>query len=209
MRIRRQSRSRHRASNIAIALVLAALVGIATRPWVVSGQEPTETDELLAHARYLASPELAGRGVNTPGVRLARDYVAAEFAKYGLLPGGDNNSYLQSFEVAVGVQVKAPSRMALGREPALRLHEDWLPLGLSLSAQVEGEAVFAGYGITAKDYGYDDYAGIDACRRVIDESRRPLVRFGTWPRGAKSAFSVTGDIDALTIWDFVQRFRGL
>jgi hypothetical protein len=53
-----------------------------------------------------------------------------------------------------------------------------------------------------------DYAGIDACRRVIDESRRPLVRFGTWPRGAKSALSITGDIDALTIWDFVQRFRG-
>jgi hypothetical protein len=53
------------------------------------------------------------------------------------------------------------------------------------------------------------YATIDACRRVIDESRRPLVRFGVWPRGMKSAFAVTGDIDALTIWDFVQRFRGL
>lgn len=53
------------------------------------------------------------------------------------------------------------------------------------------------------------FATIDACRRVIDESRRPLVRFGVWPRGMKSAFAVTGDIDALTIWDFVQRFRGL
>jgi hypothetical protein len=53
------------------------------------------------------------------------------------------------------------------------------------------------------------YSTIDACRRVIDESKRPLVRFGVWPKGMKSAFSVTGDIDALTIWDFVQRFRGL
>jgi peptidoglycan/xylan/chitin deacetylase (PgdA/CDA1 family) len=53
------------------------------------------------------------------------------------------------------------------------------------------------------------YSTIDACRRVIEESKRPLVRFAVWPRGMKSAFSVTGDIDALTIWDFVQRFRGL
>jgi peptidoglycan/xylan/chitin deacetylase (PgdA/CDA1 family) len=55
----------------------------------------------------------------------------------------------------------------------------------------------------------NDYASIEACRRVIDESQRPLVRFGTWPRGCQSALSVTGDIDALTIWDFVQRFRGM
>jgi peptidoglycan/xylan/chitin deacetylase (PgdA/CDA1 family) len=54
-----------------------------------------------------------------------------------------------------------------------------------------------------------DYTSIEACRRVIEESKRPLVRQGTWPGGARSAFAVTGDIDALTIWDFVHRFRGL
>lgn len=53
-----------------------------------------------------------------------------------------------------------------------------------------------------------DYAAIDACRRVIGETRRPLVRFATWPGGCRSALAVTGDIDALTIWDFVHRFRG-
>jgi peptidoglycan/xylan/chitin deacetylase (PgdA/CDA1 family) len=52
------------------------------------------------------------------------------------------------------------------------------------------------------------FAAIDACRRVIEESKKPLVRFGVWPKGCRSAFSATGDIDALTIWDFVQRFRG-
>jgi len=51
-------------------------------------------------------------------------------------------------------------------------------------------------------------ATLEACRRVIEESKRPLVRFGTWPNGCQSALSVTGDIDALTIWDFLQRFRG-
>ena len=39
--------------------------------------------------------ELTGRGIDTPGIELARDYIAVEFAKYGLQPAGDNGSYLQ------------------------------------------------------------------------------------------------------------------
>ena len=65
-----------------------------------------------------------------------------------------------------------------------------------------------GYAVHLGSVDTHDYGAIDACRRVIDESRRPLVRFATWPERAQSALSVTGDIDALTIWDFVQRFRG-
>jgi peptidoglycan/xylan/chitin deacetylase (PgdA/CDA1 family) len=66
-----------------------------------------------------------------------------------------------------------------------------------------------GYAVHLGRLESSEPAAIDACRRVIDESKRPLVRFGIWPRGTQSAFAVTGDIDALTIWDFVQRFRGL
>jgi hypothetical protein len=188
MRFLRQSLSRRRAVNIAVAAVFLALVSLAARPWLLSGQEPTAADELLAHGKFLAAPELSGRGVGTPGIATARDYIAAEFAKYGLLPGGDNNSYLQSFDVAVGVQVKEPSSLALGREPTLRLHEDWLPLGLSSSAQVEGEAVFAGYGITAKDYGYDDYAGIDVQGKIV-----VVLRYEPPPKNSQSPFRKSPD----------------
>lgn len=183
MHLRCQPLSRRRALNVAIAVVFAVLAGLATRPWLLSGQEPTAADELLAHGKFLAAPERSGRGVGTPGIAAARDYIAAEFAKYGLLPGGDNNSYLQSFAVAVGVQVKQPSSLALGREPALRLHEDWRPLGLSSSAQVEGEAVFAGYGITAKDYDYDDYAGIDVKGKIV-----VVLRYEPPPKNSQSPF---------------------
>jgi hypothetical protein len=66
-----------------------------------------------------------------------------------------------------------------------------------------------GYAVHLGRVETSDFAAIDACRRVIDEARRPLVRFGVWPNGNRSAFAATGDIDALTIWDFAQRFRGL
>jgi len=42
----------------------------------------------------------------------------------------------------------------------------------------------------------------------IEKSDRPLVRLGRWPDGARSALAVTGDIDALTVWDYASRFLG-
>ena len=56
--------------------------------------------------------------------------------------------------------------------------------------------------------GDESAEAIRLCAARIEECRGPLVRFGVWPRGNRSALSVTGDIDALTIWDFVHRFRG-
>jgi len=42
----------------------------------------------------------------------------------------------------------------------------------------------------------------------IEKTGRPLVRLGRWPRGARSALVVTGDIDALTLWDYGLRILG-
>ncbi|MCB0154598.1 MAG: polysaccharide deacetylase family protein [Anaerolineae bacterium] len=42
----------------------------------------------------------------------------------------------------------------------------------------------------------------------INRGSFPLVRLGRWPNGAKSAFCVTGDIDAITVWDYGLRFVG-
>jgi hypothetical protein len=140
-------------------------------------------DVLKSHARFLASEKLTGRGIDTPGIRLARDYIAGEFARLGLQPGGDNGSYLQSFEVATGVRVEQPTSLTLGNEAALTLNQDWTPLGFSASKKVEAQVVFAGYGITAKDYGYDDYAGIDAKGKIVI-----VLRYEPPPKHANSPF---------------------
>ena len=138
--------------------------------------------ELEKHVRYLASEKLTGRGVDTPGIKLARDYIAAEFAKHGLRPGGDGGSYFQGFEVAVGVTVKEPSHFRLA-ESQLARSEQWVPLGLSASNKVESELVFAGYGITVKDYGYDDYAGVDVNGKIA-----VVLRYEPPPKDAGSPF---------------------
>ncbi len=143
----------------------------------------SSVDVLKGHARFLASDKLTGRGIDTPGIRLARDYIAGEFAKLGLQPGGDNGSYLQSFEVATGVRVKQPTSLTLGNQPALTLKQDWTPLGFSVSKKVETQVVFAGYGITVKDYGYDDYRDIDAKGKIVI-----VLRYEPPPKDDKSPF---------------------
>lgn len=54
----------------------------------------------------------------------------------------------------------------------------------------------------------DSHETLQDCLRRLDECPGPLFRFGTWPHGNRSALAVTGDIDALTVWDFLHRFRG-
>jgi Peptidase family M28/PDZ domain/PA domain len=172
-----------RPRTVVGTLTLAVLVAFSAWTFEIPSTADPRVERLRDHVRYLASEELTGRGVETPGIKLARDYIAREFAKYGLSPGGDNGSYLQGLDVATGVTVKQPALMVFGKQPALRLNEQWVPLGLSGSGKVEGDVVFAGYGITAKDYGYDDYAGIDAKGKIV-----LVLRYEPPPKDDKSPF---------------------
>jgi aminopeptidase YwaD len=171
-----------RARAAAISLGFAILFGVSARAIETAPLSQTAA-ALREHARYLASEELTGRGVDTPGIALARDYIAREFASYGLQPAGDNGSYLQAFDVTTGVAVKQPTSLALGDQPSLKVEREWIPLGLSGSGKVEAELVFAGYGITAKEYGYDDYAGIDAKGKIV-----LVLRYEPPPKNDRSPF---------------------
>jgi aminopeptidase YwaD len=171
-----------RACVLGLFVSLGLLFAFSAWPFEIPSLT-SSIDVLKSHARFLASEKLTGRGIDTPGIRLARDYIAGEFARLGLQPGGDNGSYLQSFEVATGVRVEQPTSLTLGNEAALTLNQDWTPLGFSASKKVEAQVVFAGYGITAKDYGYDDYAGIDAKGKIVI-----VLRYEPPPKHANSPF---------------------
>jgi aminopeptidase YwaD len=179
---RKQQPSAFRAAVVVVLGVLA-LARFSAAALELPQDLFSAADPLKVHTRYLASDELTGRGVGTPGIKLARDYIAREFARYGLRPGGDNGTYLQSFEITSGVKVIQPSFLSLNGEAPLELNTSWRPLNLSKSGEAEGELVFAGYGITAKEYGYDDYAGIDAKGKIV-----LVLRYEPVPKNDKSPF---------------------
>jgi hypothetical protein len=166
----------------ALVYCLTVLASISASALEIPRAPATAADALRAHTRYLASDELMGRGVETTGIKLARDYIAREFTKYGLRPGSENGSFLQSFDVTTGVKVVQPTELVAGGAP-LALNADWTPLGLSASGKVAGELVFAGYGITDKEYGYDDYDGIDAKGKIV-----LLLRYEPPPKDGRSPF---------------------
>ncbi len=170
------------------ACVLGLSIGLgllfAFSAWSLDSRSLTSSVNVLTtHARFLSSEKLTGRGIDTPGITVARDYIAGEFARLGLTPGGDNGSYLQSFDVATGVRVNQPTSLTLDNRPALTLNQDWTPLGFSASKKIEAPVVFAGYGITIKEYGYDDYRDIDAKGKIVI-----VLRYEPPPKHANSPF---------------------
>ena len=124
--------------------------------------------QYLEHIRFLASEEMKGRGTGTPELERAADYLAAQFRGFGLGPG-NGQSYFQSFPVTTHAQLGKDNQLVWrnGRRQALKFNSDFRPLNFSESGTVSGKVVFAGYGITAPEYDYDDYAGIDVRNKIV------------------------------------------
>jgi hypothetical protein len=87
----------------------------------------------------------------TPGEILATGYGAEIFARLGLEPAGDNDSWFQAFEFTAGVKAGPENRLSTGDAIGdLQIDRDWRPLSLSADAEFsEDSVVFAGYGIVA------------------------------------------------------------
>ena len=177
------SRFYKRWSAVSLAAGLTLALAICAWPNEIPSLSSAADDVLQSHVRYLASDELTGRGVDTPGITLARDYLVREFTRYGLSPGGDDKTYLQPFDITTGVVVKQPTLLVLNGGESLALGSDWTPLAMSASGRADAPVIFAGYGITVKDYGYDDYAGIDAKGKIV-----LVLRYEPPPKNEKSPF---------------------
>ena len=139
---------------------------------LLAAAEPAE-QAYLAHIKYLASDKLKGRGTGTPELEQAADYIAREFKAAGLKPV--DTSYFQRFPVTTQAKLGSRNRLTLtmrGKKTLLKFNDDFVPLNMSSSGDFSGEAVFVGYGISAPEYNYDDYAGVDVAGKVVVMLRR-------------------------------------
>jgi aminopeptidase YwaD len=147
--------------------------------------------DMKTHVQYLASDALEGRGSGTEGNRKAAEYIAGLFSSWGLKPLGDNGSYFQHFEFVSTVQLGATNalsfRLSDGRTSSAAVNDEFRPLGFSLDTTVTGPVVFAGYGISAPDKKYDDYAGLDVKGKIVIVLRHSPD--GTDPHSGFSRFT--------------------
>ena len=121
-----------------------------------------------AHERFLADDALEGRAPATRGGLLAAKYIAAQFARLGLLPAGDSGTYLH--RVPVISLTPSPDLRVLRPEPhTLAYRDDYVMWSMRNDSMVnlEADVVFAGYGIVAPEWGWNDYAGLDAHGKIV------------------------------------------
>jgi hypothetical protein len=148
-----------------IALPIALLVALAAGLFAAS----ISSDEYLGIIKFLASPEMKGRATGSPELEKAAVYIRDQFRGMNLKPvSGD--SYYQAFDVTTSARLgqKNDLSYSTGAAPeALRFQHDFIPLNLSAAGEVSGNVVFAGFGITAPEYNYDDYAGLDVKGKIV------------------------------------------
>ncbi|MBK9176331.1 MAG: M28 family peptidase [Flavobacteriales bacterium] len=113
-------------------------------------------EQMRYDVKYLASDLLEGREAGTPGERLAVDYIAAKYGNVGLMPYGDDATYLQAFTFNADPKLGEKNTMQLGRRK-LKAGEEWYPLAFSASGPVRGKILKLEYGIVAPELSRMDY----------------------------------------------------
>ncbi len=144
-----------------VLAIVAALLPALAATFPSGAFNPSE---YLAHVRYLASPELQGRGDGSPGLETAARYIERQLRADGLRPRE------QAFELTTDAKLGPNNRVSVevgGKEEALKPETDFIPFNFSAAGAAAAPVVFAGYGITATEYNYDDYAGIDAKDKFV------------------------------------------
>ena len=158
--MRNLGRSHRSLFTFTAALFLVA----ASAP--VQQADPTR---YLNDVKVLASPEMEGRGDGTKGLTLAEHLIEKRYKALSLQPAGVKG-YEQPFSVITGARLKSDNHLKVTAADAttdLKIDEDFVPFSFSSSGQVTGPLVFAGYGISADEFHYDDYAGLDVKDKIV------------------------------------------
>jgi hypothetical protein len=145
-----------------------AVLALAALPLAAQN---TSALRIREHTRFLSSDLLEGRGVGARGGDLATEYIATQFALAGLQPAGDDGTFFQKVPL-VGVETQPSAQLSAaagGKTVDFRWLEEFVGLSQKQEPETrfEGEAVFVGHGISAPEWKWDDFKGVDVKGKVL------------------------------------------
>ena len=169
-----------------LSLGLISLVLFFTAP-ITAQEKPELTDEqkllqamhsitsrdLYDYVDKLASAEFAGRLSGDAGYDRAAAWVIERLKEWGIKPLGSDGGYLQKFphaytDVLDGCYVKLHGKQKNGEMiKDYNYVDDYIPGSTSGNGEIKAEAIFVGYGISAPELGYDDYAGVNVKGKIV------------------------------------------
>ena len=153
------------------ALVLACTPAPPPGPKTLADLPNLSTDAILADTRKLASDEFEGRAPGSKGEDLTVQYLTDEFQKMGLAPGNPDGTWVQ--KVPLVAISGAPSSLTVqkgGMKKSFKVSDDFVAFSKHVTDEVKvenSELVFAGYGVQAPEYNWDDFKGVDVKGKTI------------------------------------------
>jgi Zn-dependent M28 family amino/carboxypeptidase len=159
--------------------VLLVSLTLATLPWTSSAEPETaaaaaaasvSATRIRADVEFLADDLLEGREAATRGYELAARYAAAALKSAGYAPGADDGSYFQQVPLLQSTLTATSMRLTIdGTTTDIPLPDQAIvaPSAVRPAVDVTAQVVFAGFGVTAPEFGYDDYAGIDVKGKIV------------------------------------------
>lgn len=160
-----RSRSWRTSQRLALVVAIFALLANAA-PIQVGGADP---QRYLGDIKALTTPAMEGRGAGTNGIDKAAHLLEHRYKSLGLKPAG-THSYFQPFSVITGARLKSNNHFIVENGTSkkdLKPNQDFVPFSFSESGSASGPVVFVGYGASADEFQYDDYAGTDVKDKIV------------------------------------------
>ncbi len=195
---------------IPVLLAFVLLVSTFASAQAPNRPAPTEEQKLLEamhlirsetlynYVKELTSEKYGGRLTGTAEYDACAEWVISLLKKWGVAPGGDNGTYFQKFPNPYTLVfpggtclLHVPVKDGMVKK-SYKYEDEFIPGGTSASGEVTAEVVFVGYGITAPDLGYDDYAGVDVKGKIVlmdpEDPVPPNDKEGAFPKWRPYSF---------------------
>jgi Zn-dependent M28 family amino/carboxypeptidase len=135
-----------------------------------AARDSINSDDILRHIKTLSSDEFEGRGPGTKGEELSVKYITEQFQRMGLKPGNPDGTFVQKVPLAGFTSAPDVTLKVGGKEMHLESLKDYVAVSRRYEEQVnvdDSDIVFVGYGVSAPEYGWDDYKGLDVHGKTI------------------------------------------
>ena len=153
---------------VLLCLLTAGPLAAQMPPAASAAARALDPRVLRAHLEFLADDALEGRAPGTRGGATAARYIASQFERLGLEPAGDSGTWFQ--RVPIISLTPEPALAVVGATAApLAWKNDFVMWSMrnDSTVRVKSDAVYVGYGIVAPEYGWNDYAGVDAKGKIV------------------------------------------
>ena len=154
-------------------MLLASIIVLACNPQANEGQQEAAvaTDALAEHIKTLSADDFQGRKPFTEGEEKTIEYIKQQYQKLGLQPANGDSYYQEVPMVAIEAVNVSDMVISNGNEDLrLKFRKDFVALTRRVTDRIElnnSELVFAGFGIVAPEYNWNDYEGLDVTGKTV------------------------------------------